>query len=587
MLGRGRLAGVLMLAGVCASGCETAQTPSPPREDAERAVRALADTYLSAYFDRYPDQATYFGVRGRRHDKLPDNSLQSLREWEAKEDQWLAEAKAIDPAAIENGPLRATYAITREALESSIGARVCRSELWNVSQMTGWHVGFGYLLTIQPVGNPQARTEAMARWRMLPTYIATEIANLREGIRRGYTAPKLNVRIVVGQLDALISGPAADSPFMSPITRDADRTFGLDFKALYEGEVLGALKQYRDFLEKEYLSAARDGIAISSNPEGASCYAAAIRQFSSLPVSPREVHDIGLGQIEHLTAEMRVIAERSFRTGEIAAVMQKLRSDRHYMFSSRSDLISYSQKALERAKKAAPEWFGLLPRADVRIQPYPRYREKNAANEYNPPAEDGSRPGLFYINAYRAEKKSRSPAESTAFHETIPGHHLQLAIALERSGNHPIGRYIFNSGFVEGWALYAERLADEMKLYSSDLDRLGMLSSQALRAARLVVDSGLHTMGWSRQQAIDYMMAHTAEAADDVASEVDRYIVWPGQATAYMLGRIEIDEARDAARQAMGARFDMKGFHDRVLEDGAVPLTFLSAKIRSWAMMPR
>jgi uncharacterized protein (DUF885 family) len=267
----------------------------------------------------------------------------------------------------------------------------------------------------------------------------------------------------------------------------------------------------------------------------------------------------------------------------VPALLQRLRTDRAFMFKSREELIKYSEAALARAKAAAPDWFGILPKADVRIEPYPKYREKNAANEYNAPAEDGSRPGLFYINAYEAEKKSKVPAESTAFHETIPGHHLQGAIALERKTIHPIGRYIFNSGYAEGWGMYAERLADEMKLYSSDLDRLGMLAAQSFRASRLVVDSGIHTMGWTRQQAIDYLFAHSAEAQSDVASEVDRYIVWPGQATSYMLGMLEIHASREAAREAMGDRFDIKAFHDRVLEDGAVPVSFLSSKIRAWA----
>jgi uncharacterized protein (DUF885 family) len=190
---------------------------------------------------------------------------------------------------------------------------------------------------------------------------------------------------------------------------------------------------------------------------------------------------------------------------------------------------------------------------------------------------------VFLINAYQAEKKSRVEIESTAFHETIPGHHLQIAIALERKEIHPIGRYLGNAGYAEGWGLYAERLADEMKLFSSDLDRLGMLSDQALRAARLVVDSGIHTLGWTRQQAIDYMLAHTAEGRDDAASEVDRYIIYPGQATAYMLGSIEIRRAREEAQQAMGQAFDIKRFHDRVLEDGAVPVTFLREKTRAWS----
>jgi uncharacterized protein (DUF885 family) len=224
-----------------------------------------------------------------------------------------------------------------------------------------------------------------------------------------------------------------------------------------------------------------------------------------------------------------------------------------------------------------------MPKSTVKLEPYPAYREKNGPNEYNPPAEDGSHPGLFYVSAYQAEKKSRVTVESTAFHETIPGHHMQVALALERKDIHPIGRYIYNSGYAEGWALYAERLADEMHLYSSDLDRLGMLASQAFRAARLVVDTGIHAMGWTRAQAIDYMLAHTAEDPASIAAEVDRYIITPGQATSYMLGMLEIRAARDEAEQRFGAKFDIRAFHDRVLEDGAVPLTFLREKISAWS----
>ena len=326
----------------------------------------------------------------------------------------------------------------------------------------------------------------------------------------------------------------------------------------------------------------RDAIAVSANPNGSACYDALVRFHSSLPASARQVHDTGLQQVAALDAEMKAIAERSFGTSDVPKLLERVRVDKKYLFRSRDDLIAYSQAALARAKAKMRGWFDLLPKADVVIQPYPKFREKSGPNEYNPPAEDGSRPAVFFINAYQAEKKSRVPAESTAFHETIPGHHLQGAIALERKEIHPIGRYLGNSGYLEGWALYAERLADEMQLYSSDLDRLGMLSSQALRAVRLVVDSGMHTLGWTRQQAIDYMLAHTAEPHDDVISEVDRYIIAPGQATAYMLGSLEIRKAREEVQHAMGSRFDVKQFHDRVLEDGAVPVRFLHEKIRAW-----
>ena len=199
-------------------------------------------------------------------------------------------------------------------------------------------------------------------------------------------------------------------------------------------------------------------------------------------MAPKDVHALGLQQIDRLTAEMKTIAERSFHTSDVPKLLQQLRTDPKYLFKDRQDLIAYSQAALSRAKAAAPKWFGLLPKADVVIEPYPKFREKSGPNEYNPPAEDGSRPGVFFINAYQAEKKSRSGPESVAFHETVPGHHLQGAIALERKEIHPIGRYLGNSGYLEGWGLYSERLADEMGLYSSDLDRLGMLSEQSWRA---------------------------------------------------------------------------------------------------------
>lgn len=571
-----------VLAALLVVSCTTPPQPPPPPPADDR-VKALADAYLSGYFERNPDQITFFGIPGGQHDRLVDNSLAGLKAWEAKEDAWLADAKAIDPEQIRETSLRATYAIVREALEGSIGARVCRNELWNVSQTAGWQVGLGYLVTIQPIGTDEARKEALARWASLATYLDTEIANLREGLRLKYSSPKRNVGMVIAQIDTLIGGAEANQPFLSPAQRDKTPEFQQAYEGVFTRQILPALKRYRDFLQKEYLPAARDAIAVTANPDGAACYDAAVRLFASVPVPAKEIHAVGLARMEELTREMKAIAERSFQTSDVPALLETVRTDRRYLFRSREELIAYSQAALARAKAAAPNWFGLLPTADVVIQPYPAFREKDATGEYNSPAEDGSRPGLFYISAYQAQTKSRSGPESTAFHETIPGHHLQAAIALERKQNHPIGRYLYNSGFAEGWALYSERLADEMQLYSSDIDRLGMLSSQAFRAARLVVDTGMHTMGWTRQQAIDYMLAHTTESADNVASEIDRYIVWPGQATSYMLGMIEIGEARDEAQQQMGSRFDLEAFHDRVLEDGAVPLTFLTAKIRRWA----
>jgi uncharacterized protein (DUF885 family) len=570
---------VLILTAACSTS--PGQPVSAPTPGDDR-VKALADGYLDGYFERNPEEATYYGVAGRHHNRLSDNSPGALKAWQAKEDAWLGQVEAIEPGTIAAAPLKATHAILRDALEGGVAARVCHTELWNVSQMTGWHVQFGYLVTIQPVGTDEARAEALARWQSLPAYIDTEIGNLRDGLTRGYSAPKSITGIVIEQVNTLISGPAADSPFMSPAQRDKTPEFRKAWEALVKDQLTPAFIRYRDFLSKEYLPAARTEIAVAALPMGGDCYRASVRVYSTLTVSAREIHELGLQRIDGLMAEMKTIAERSFGTSDVQGVLKTLRTDRRYMFKNRDELIQRSTAALARAKAAAPRSVGLLPKADVIIQPYPTFREKNAPNEYNPPAEDGSRPATFFISAYQAEKKSKAGAESTTFHETIPGHHLQVAIALERKEIHPIGRYLFNSGYVEGWALYAERLADEMNLYSSDLDRLGMLSLQAFRAARLVVDPGMHALGWTRQQAIDYMLAHTAEEPAGVAAEIDRYIIWPGQATSYMMGMIEIRRLRDEAQQKLGPTFDIKAFHDRVLEDGAVPLTFLGSKIRAW-----
>jgi uncharacterized protein (DUF885 family) len=322
---------------------------------------------------------------------------------------------------------------------------------------------------------------------------------------------------------------------------------------------------------------------VSANPQGAACYQASIRSWSSTRRTPQDVHDVGRREMERLLAEMKAIGRRSFGTDDVPTLMRRLRTDTQYHFKSREDLLAYSRAALARARAAAPRAFNVMPKADVSIEPYPAFRERSAPGEYNPPSEDGSRPGLFYISAYDAAKKSRAEDESTAFHETIPGHHFQIALAVENRKVHPISRYFINSGFAEGWGLYAERLADEMGLYSGDLDRLGMLSSQAWRAGRLVVDTGLHALGWTREQAIDYLMQISPQPREAVAAEVDRYIIMPGQATAYMLGRLEIQAAREEAQKRMGDRFDLKAFHDRVLEDGGVPLAYLREKIAAWS----
>jgi uncharacterized protein (DUF885 family) len=296
-------------------------------------------------------------------------------------------------------------------------------------------------------------------------------------------------------------------------------------------------------------------------------------------MTAQQIHDLGKAEIAKILGEMRAIGQRSFGVEDPQALLTLVKTDPKYRFKSRAELIKVAEDAVARSKAAVPNWFGNVPGSPVIVEPYPSYVEKTApGGQYVSPSAGGA-PGKYLINAYKANEQSRAGVESTAFHEAYPGHHMQSAIALEQENLHPVQRYFYLSGFGEGWGLYAERLSQEMGLFGSDVDRLGLLSNEALRAARLVVDSGMHALGWSRQQAIDYVLAHTTETPDRAAAEIDRYIAVPGQATAYMIGNLEIRRLREDAKNRLGTRFDIKVFHDVVLEDGAVPLWVLKEKI--------
>lgn len=571
----------LLVSVLMATSCAQ-QTRVPPVSTAAQ-LTALADRFMEAYFERYPETVTYYGIANRTHDRVFDNSLAALQAWQAREDAWLRAVQAIDETALAGKPEAVTYGILKETLEASVGTRVCRGELWGLNQLVGWQTTLGYLAAIQPVGTDQARAEALTRLRAFPRFIDTEITNLREGVRLGFTAPRQNAQLVLQQIDALRTGPVTESPLYSPAIRDSTPAFQAELARVIEREVNPALGRFSGYLEKEYLPRARTSIAVSALPSGAECYRASVRQFSTLEVPAQQVHELGLQQMARIESEMKTIAERSFNTSDVRGLLERLKTDTLYTFRTREEIIEHSRAAIARAEREMPKWFGIIPAAKVVVERYPEFREKSAVGEYNPPAEDGSRPGVFLISTYEPTKRSRSGPESVAFHEAIPGHHLQIAIAMERGGsNHPIARYMGNSGYSEGWALYSERLADEMGLFTADLDRIGMLSEQALRAARLVVDPGMHALGWTRDQSIEYMAQRTTMPREEIISEVDRYIVWPGQATAYMLGMLEIQRLRDQAQRELGPKFDIKAFHDRILEDGSVPLPTLRMKIERW-----
>lgn len=566
---------IVFSAAAAAIACGGSSGPGPH-------VTELADRYIATYLDAFPHQALGIGAPDEQPGLLGDHSLTALAAWEASEDAMLAELRVIDASAIEGTEEGVTYVFLQNLLESSVDFRACRMELWNVSPTwTGWQGELPLLAGQQAVRRETDQQSALARWGQIGKYLDDEIANLREGVRLGYTAPANNVRVVIEQMDAMLAAPIGDSPFVQ-MAADEQEEFRGQLEELERQTVRPAIQRYRDYLADEYVGAARVEIGVAHNPNGTNCYAAAVKYYATVEMTAQEIHDVGLRQMEQILAEMRTIGERSFGTPDPIALLNLVKTDPQYRFTSREQLIGYAEAAVERAWEELPGWFTSIPSATVIVEPYPPFLERSApGGQAIAPTADGQ-PGKYMINAYDASEQSRAGLESTAFHETYPGHHMQVAVAIERAGLHPISRYFFISGFGEGWALYTERLSDEMGLFSSDVDRLGLLSNEALRAARLVVDSGMHALGWSRQQAIDYLLAHTTETVARGAAEIDRYIAVPAQATSYMIGNLEIRRLRAEAEQALGAGFDIRAFHDLVLEDGAMPLWALRAKVERW-----
>ena len=553
-----------------------------------RRVTALADAYLATWLAAFPERGTTFGIPGARHDRLSDRSGAAERAWRAHEDQWLAALRAFDPTRLVGRPEGVTYGVLREELEASTAMRSCGERLWTVRPLFGALSNSATLAQLQPVGTEDLRTQALTRWRAFPRFLDTEIANLREGVASGYTEPKVNVRRVIESADRLLATEPSASPFYSPAARDSTPAFRQAFGRLVAEDITPAVRRYRDYLVTEYLPAAREAIAITANPDGAACYRAAIRRYTTLDMSPGEVHRAGLALVAAAESTMRAISVARYGTTDLREAMRQVIADSSATFHSRDAVIPALETIIARANAAMPRVVGKLPNAVLVVEPHPAFQEATAPGQYLPAAVDGSRGGVFRVNLRNATMPGeRLRMEGLTFHEGIPGHHLQVSIALERTGVHPLTRYLFNSAFSEGWATYAEHVADELGLFSSDAQRLRWLEDNVFGGATLVIETGMHAQGWTRQQAIDYELAHTTRSPEQVAVDVDRRIGWPGQGLSYRVGALEIRRLREQAERGLGPRFDIRAFHDRVLEDGSVPLPMLREKITRWLAQAR
>ena len=554
-------------------------TPPKPAEE----VNNVADRYVEAYFTTFPELAATVGAPDLHPEKLSDRSFTALQQWYATENQLLDELNAIDRNALNGIPESITYGFLRELLEASIGVRTCKMELWKVSPTyTGWQNELPFAFSSLQVETQEERDNLYQRLTQLPRYIRAEIDNLKEGIRLGYTAPKTGVEAVIGQMDALLNSSAGESPFASFGKQDFPE-FHKRLTALVETEINPAITEYRDYLQNEYLSNARIEVGANALPDGDACYKASTRFHITSIISAEAIHQMGLDQMKKIQQQLSEIGERSFGTTDPAEVLRIVKDDPQYRFSSREEIIQMAEETVERAEAELPNWFGRVPEMIAEVLPYPTYQEKSAPlGQALFISRDGKSVGQYIINTYQPETQSKSFVESLSFHEAHPGHLFQMYVAQAGAEIHPITSYFFLSGFGEGWALYTERLAEEMGLYTSDVSRVGWLASEAHRSARLVVDSGMHALDWTRQQSIDYLAQYTTLTPNQTVAETDRYIAAPGQATSYMVGAREIIALRSEAEQALGEAFDIKVFHDLVLEDGTVPLAMLREKVEGW-----
>ncbi len=557
---------------------------------ASQLLARICDEYWQGTLKASPTMATSLG--DHRYDaQLEDISPTGAELERTRLEGVLAQVRTVVESELSPGE-RVTRSALIQELQNGLDGIACHFEDWVVDPLNGPQVGFMSLPDITSIRTAQHAADYVLRCRAMGPYLDQHIANLTRGLGAKRVAAHDQVRKVIEELDALLAQPIETWALLTPAdakhegwTPAASADFRANLLGAVRTEVKPALSRYRDFLKEKVMPVARpqEKAGLTFLPGGTDTYRKQIRIQTSLDLSPEEIHRIGLVQVENFRRDLSALGLRALGTGNIAEIQKKLRGDTAMHFRTAAEVEAKATEALARARAAIPAWFGILPKTPCEVKVMGMYEAPNSTIAYyRQPAVDGSRPGYYMINTYKPETRPRYEAEALAFHESIPGHHLQIAIAQELTGIPEFRKHQGTTAYVEGWALYTERLADEMGLYSGDLDRIGMLSYDAWRACRLVVDTGMHSMGWSRQQAIDYMIENSVLAENNIVNEVDRYLTWPGQALAYKLGQLEILKLRDEGKQRLGDRFDIKGFHDAVLRSGAVTLPVLREQVEAY-----
>ena len=549
----------------------------------------LAEEFWDAVAFAEPTQATAIGEH-RYGDRLSDISPAGRAALTRRFQEIRAALATLLPET--DGEAALTQAALRQAVDTRLTLLAADATSFTMDAMGGPQSSFMSIPSYQPLRDVADGETMLARWWAMGPWVDQQIAQLRRGSGEGRVPVAGSVRRVIAQLDELLARPLEDWPLLAPLRGEhaswsdgAWRAFEVGLSGAVRDGLRPAFVRYRAYLADEALAGARDEarVGIGHLPGGAEIYAGLARAHTTTERTPEEIHEIGLAETALIDAEITELGGRVMGTRDLPETLAALRGDPSVHFGSADEIVAVAEASLARALAAIPDWFGRLPRASCEVARMQPHEEQHATIAYyREPAQDGSRPGRYFVNTYAPETRPRYEAEALAFHEAVPGHHLQVAIGQELEHLPAFRRFSETTAFVEGWGLYSERLSDEMGLYSGDLDRIGMLSFDAWRASRLVVDTGMHALSWSRGQAIDFMLAHTVLAPNNIANEVDRYIGWPGQALAYKIGQREIERARREVSEFMGDRFDLSAFHDEMLAHGSLPLATLRREIPGW-----
>ena len=551
----------------------------------ERAhVTALADRYVAEYKKVYPISYTFSGLPIERHDGVDINSPADIARFREFQQSMSKELRGIDPEKFAGDPEWVTWHFLNQALKQDEATANCRNELWNVSAF-GWQAGLVQVAGIQPTGSDEARAQALARWRQLGSWVDQEVSNLKEGQRLGYVTTQASVKATIGQLDELLAGAPDKSAYMNPAQRDKTPAFAADWTKVVEGTMWPALERYRKYLRDEYLPHARVTPSIDGLPNGRACYRGLVFSTVTADRDPVELYDVAVKKVERERALALELGRKLYgdKAPDWSSLSQLMRDDPRNDFATSEDVRAYIQATYDRAYAAAGKMVLTPPVGRVKLEPFPEFQQASApGGQYQPAADDGSRPAIYYYRNVPKDLK-RGSMQNVIVHETLPGHHLQIAFLAERGrkGNHPIARLLSFSGPSEGWATYAEDFAREIDLYDSDFDYIGMLMSSI--TPMMVVDLGMQVKGWTTDQAIAYLQeAMPMRPPERAARSVATISGLPGVVLAYPLGGIEWQAMRDRAQAKLGDRFDVRAFHQLLLEDGMLPFAALNAKLDRW-----